>query len=195
MTMECKKILALPLGDLTPLQQPGTLRGYASTRHMDKVKDIILPGAFTQTLAHWQREKKGFPNIYEEHDPHHFIGTCKILREDKGGLYLEGKLFIEDIPRAQKVYEDLIKGQKGGLSIGFYVRQSHLQGGVRHIQSLDLVEISIVAHPCNGEAKIHEVKGVHDPTAPKDPQDSTAKGTEILDRERLRSLIALLNTR
>lgn len=164
MPLECKTLVALNIKTIEPLREKGMFRGYASTPSVDKIKDVIVSGAFAHTLKKWEKEKKGLPNIYEEHDRNHFIGTCKKLREDAKGLYIEGKLFIDDIPRAQDVYAALVKGDKCGLSIGFHVKNYTLEGGVRKIQHLDLVEISIVNYPCNGEAKIHEFKTDHDPT-------------------------------
>jgi HK97 family phage prohead protease len=163
-TMEMKKLYAFTIKNIHPLKEKGTFRGYASTTTLDKTNDVVALGAFSETLRQWKVKKNGFPNIYEEHDPHHFIGTCKDLQEDGSGLYIEGKLFIDDIPRANHVYQALIKGEKCGLSIGFYVVSAVNQGGVRTITKLDLVEVSIVTYPCNGEAKIHEFKTDHDPT-------------------------------
>ena len=164
---EMKTLHAFPMNALRPLDDVRTFRGYASTSDADKAGDVILPGAFSHTLAYWKKEHKGFPNIYDEHHRHHFIGTCKSLYEDHKGLYLEGVLFVEDIPKAKEVYESIKSGLKCCLSIGFYVRKSLLEQGIRYIQTLDLVEISIVTTPCNPKAQIHEFKRDHDPTHQK----------------------------
>jgi hypothetical protein len=162
--LECKTLYTLDIKGIEPLAEKGMFRGYASTPSMDKIKDIVLSGAFENTLQKWEKDKEGLPNIYEEHDRNHFIGTCKKLSEDAKGLYMEGKLFIEDIPRARHVYNALVGGSKYGLSIGFHVKKYALEKGVRLIKQLDLVEISIVNYPCNAEAKIYEFKTDHDPT-------------------------------
>jgi len=179
---EMKTLYSLPMNTVSPLKESGTFRGYASTTTLDKSQDIIEPGAFSKTLQYWQKRKNAYPNICAEHDRDHFIGTCTKLYEDHKGLYMEGKLFIEYIPKAQEVYDALISGKKRGLSIGFYVKKSSTEGRVRRIQQLDLVEISIVSHPCNQEAHIHEFKRDHDPT-----HDNTLA--------QIRRLIACFNTR
>jgi HK97 family phage prohead protease len=163
-TMETKKLYALDIKNINPLKEPGTFRGYASTNSLDKINDRVAFGAFAETLDQWKNKKNGLPNIYEEHDRNHFIGTCKVLKEDAVGLYIEGKLFVDDIPKAHQVYQALLKGEKCGLSIGFYVVSAVSMDGIRTIKKLDLVEISIVTYPCNPEAKIHEFKTDHDPT-------------------------------
>lgn len=166
---EMKTLYALPINTIQALDSIGTFQGYASTPDKDKAKDVILKGSFAETLAYWKKEHKGFPNIYDEHNRHHFIGTCKSLYEDDKGLYVEGLLFVNDIPKAKEVYQSLKAGLKSCLSIGFYVKKSFLENGVRYIQKVDLVEISIVSNPCNSRAQIHEFKRDHDPTNHKDP--------------------------
>jgi phage head maturation protease len=54
---------------------------------------------------------------------------------------------------------------KHSLSIGFYVKKSSMEHGVRYIEKIDLLEVSIVTNPCNAKAQIHTFKRDHDPTS------------------------------
>ena len=136
----------------------GTFSGYASTSHKDYANDVILPGAFAQTLAQWNQEGC-FPPVCWEHHPYKFIGICQELKEDERGLHIRGKLLL-DVPKARKAYSRLQQGING-LSIGFFPEHTFTQKGLRHIAKLSLKEISFVDNPCNPEAKIYEYKNAH----------------------------------
>ena len=152
------------LGPTHHLSDKGMFWGYASTPSVDHAGDRISKGAFGQSLQQWQSQHQRWPHLYEEHDQERLVGTCKTLKETDQGLYVVGKLFLDDIPRATTVYEQMLSGESCGLSIGFYVLKSISSKGERVISQLDLREISIVQHPCNPEAHIHECKNDHDPT-------------------------------
>jgi HK97 family phage prohead protease len=138
------------------LEDQGEFSGYASTHHVDHADDLILPGAFSKTLAKWTSKKGRFPHIYWEHDTEEIIAVCKDMHEDKHGLYVQGKLLM-DIPKAQQAYTSLQRGING-LSIGFFVMKSFSKNGVRTIQEAELKEVSFVHTPCNDRARIHEYK-------------------------------------
>jgi HK97 family phage prohead protease len=143
---------------LKTLEPKGVFWGYASTQTLDQSGDQILPGAFSKTLKAWQVTKNRFPHLLWEHDAQEFIGVCLELREDPKGLYIKGKLLVDEIQKAQDAYTLLHHGIKG-LSIGFRIRSAKKEASkIRKILDLDLVEISFVQNPCNPEAVIHEFK-------------------------------------
>lgn len=152
------------LGPTHHLSDKGMFWGYASTPAVDNAGDRIAKGAFTHSLKQWQTHHQRWPHLYEEHDPERLVGTCHTLEETDQGLYVVGKLFLNDIARASVVYEKMLLGQTCGLSIGFYVVKSVKTPKERVISQVDLREISIVEHPCNPHAHIHECKNDHDPT-------------------------------
>lgn len=153
-----------PLCPTTHLSERGMFWGYASTSSVDHAGDRIAKGAFSHTIHQWKTHHQRWPHLYEEHDPDRLIGTCKTLKETDKGLYVVGKLFLDDIPTANTVYEQMLSGSQCGLSIGFYVLKSRNISGYRLISQLDLREISVVQKPCNPEAQVHECKNDHDPT-------------------------------
>lgn len=136
--------------------RPGVFWGYASTYTLDKVRDIMMPGAFAASLDHWQKVQGHWPNVYLEHDLYAMIGVCDDLREDAKGLYVQGRL-LPEIPAARKAYALLKKGMRG-LSIGFQVVHAEHHKGQRLIHQVALKEISLVHNPCNPLAHVHEYK-------------------------------------
>ncbi len=82
------------------------------------------------------------------------------LKEDDTGLYVEGALLKDAVRQAAESYALMKAGAVSGLSIGYYVRASSFdeKTGIRTLQKVDLVEISLVTFPANDEARIDAVK-------------------------------------
>ncbi|WP_258292520.1 HK97 family phage prohead protease, partial [Escherichia marmotae] len=75
------------------------------------------------------------------------------------GLYVEGKLLIDDVPRAKSTHALLKAGAIDGLSIGYSTKKANQQtNGVRELVEVDLSEISIVTQPANERSLITSVK-------------------------------------
>jgi len=78
----------------------GTVEGYASLfGEIDQARDMVMPGAFTQTLK--QRGLRKIPMLFQ-HDPAEPVGIWLELREDFRGLWARGKL-IPDVMRAREL--------------------------------------------------------------------------------------------
>lgn len=132
----------------------GTFKGYLSTfGNVDRVNDIILPGAFKsakakKTLLLWQ------------HDTHEVIGGFKELREDEKGLYVEAELNM-DVQRGREAHALLKKGHINSMSIGYIVEEKNQDfraDGVREIKKVELFEGSLVSIPANPKALVRGVK-------------------------------------
>lgn len=121
--------------------------GYLSeTDTEDKVKDIIVGGAYAKTLS----ERKAdiyFLNQHNWAQPH---GKFNVLQEDAKGLY------FESTPLLDTTYSsDLLKLYDAGIvnehSIGYEVVKSTMDSkGVRNITELKLYEgsnVTLGAHP------------------------------------------------
>ncbi len=89
-----------------------------------------------------------------QHDPNQPIGTWTEVREDKRGLYVEGKL-AKGVAKASEVLELMRSGAIDGLSIGFKTIKAKADGGgIRHIHEADLWEISVVTFPMLPSARV-----------------------------------------
>lgn len=142
--------------DLKSVADDGAFEGYASLFNREDLgRDIILPGAFAESLA---RRGPGGIRLLFQHNPAEPIGTWEELREDAKGLFARGRLTL-DVARAREVLALMRSGAIDGLSIGFRSVKAHRDRGrgVRRISSLDLWEISIVTFPMLPDARIRSV--------------------------------------
>lgn len=134
----------------------GSFTGYASLfGEIDLGKDAIEAGAFLKSVR--ERGAGGIRMLWQ-HDPNQPIGVWTVVREDKRGLYVEGKL-AKGVAKAQEVLELMRSGAVDGLSIGFKTVRAKTDGaGVRHIHEADLWEISVVTFPMLPSARVGQVK-------------------------------------
>jgi uncharacterized protein len=135
----------------------GTVEGYASLfSEVDAARDMIMPGAFAQTLR--QRNIRRIPMLFQ-HDPAEPVGVWLELREDFHGLYARGRL-IPDVQRAREVLALLKAGTSDGLSIGFRTVKGRIdpRTRIRKLEAIDLWEISIVTFPLLAGARVRALK-------------------------------------
>lgn len=138
--------------------EDGSFSGYASLfGEVDLGKDAIQAGAFRKSVL--ERGAAGIRMLWQ-HDPNQPIGTWTQIREDKRGLYVEGKL-AKGVAKAAEVLELMRSGAIDGLSIGFRtVRAKADSAGIRHIHEADLWEISVVTFPMLPSARVGQVKSL-----------------------------------
>lgn len=146
--------------NIKAVQEDGFFSGYGAVfGNLDWYNDIILPGAFKNTLAKWN-EKGKFPPVLWNHSSNEPIGVYTKLVEDERGLYVEGKLLVDDVPKAKSTHALLKAGAIDGLSIGYRtVKSSYNENtDIRELIELDLGEISIVTTPANEKSTVISVK-------------------------------------
>ncbi|WP_371420511.1 HK97 family phage prohead protease [Tardiphaga sp.] len=139
---------------LTP---DGVIEGYASLfGEIDQARDMVMPGAFTQTLK--QRGIRKIPMLFQ-HDPSEPVGVWLELREDLRGLWARGRL-IPDVKRARELLALLQAGAVDGLSIGYRTRRGQIEPRtrIRRLYQVDLWEVSIVTFPLLHGARVSAVK-------------------------------------
>jgi uncharacterized protein len=146
----------IPL-DLKQVAPDGTFSGYASLFHAEDMgRDIVLPGAFRDSLA--ERGAAGIKLLYQ-HNPAEPIGVWDFLKEDSRGLLARGRLMLA-VARAREVLALMRAGALDGLSIGFraVTGRRDAKTGIRRLARIDLWEISIVTFPLLPEARVAHVK-------------------------------------
>lgn len=150
--------------EIKGLSEEGVFSAYASIfNNIDYENDTVVSGAFTKSIA----EKT--PVMLWNHDTAEPIGIWTNLKEDEKGLFVEGKLLINEVARAKEVYSLLKSGAISGLSIGYSVNDyTYDEKGIRQLKDLTLHEISLVSIPCNDEARIISVKSLDEITTLKD---------------------------
>jgi hypothetical protein len=171
--MPPSEILPIPEVKFTSLdfkrtETDGTFEGYASLFNREDLgRDVVLPGAFRDSLA--SRGSRGIKLLFQ-HDANQPIGVWTTLEEDSRGLYAQGRL-MRDVARAREVQALMRAGALDGLSIGFKAVKARRDRatGVRHLEKIDLWEISIVTFPLLPEARITSTK--HKPFASAPPTE------------------------
>jgi len=111
-----------------------------------------ISGAFASSLA------RRVPRLLWQHDMHEPIGKVLGLTEDDRGLH--GEFKISRTTRGHDAYQLLRDGAIDSMSIGYIPDEQDFdeKSGVRQLKSVELLEISLVSIPMNGEARITAVK-------------------------------------
>ena len=159
--------------EIKAVSDDGIFSGYASVfDNVDSYGDIVRKGAFVESIGEWESKGK-MPPILWNHDPSDPIGIYTKMQEDDKGLYVEGKLLIDDVPRAKQTHALMKAGVIDGLSIGYRVKEYlyNVDEEVTDLIKLSLREVSIVTFPANPETRIEAVKSRLDagelPTLPE----------------------------
>ena len=140
----------------------GVFSGYASTWEKDLYDDVVVKGAFAQTLsADFKAGGAGIPIHWQHKDgsPNDVIGETLSAVEDEHGLLI--------IAEGKRAYDLLKRGLIHQMSIGFiaektaWVEDEESKSpwdGYREIRQLKLFEISLVQVAANQGAEVLEVK-------------------------------------
>ena len=159
--------------EIKAVSDDGFFSGYASVfDNVDSYGDIVRKGAFVESIGEWEAKGK-MPPILWNHDPSDPIGIYTKMQEDDKGLYVEGRLLIDDVPRAKQTHALMKAGVIDGLSIGYRVKEYlyNVDEEVTDLIKLSLREVSIVTFPANPETRIEAVKSRLDagelPTLPE----------------------------
>ncbi|WP_458756644.1 HK97 family phage prohead protease [Afipia sp. TerB] len=147
----------IPSATRMSLAGDGTVEGYASLfGEIDQARDMVMPGAFTQTLK--QRGLRRIPMLFQ-HDPAEPVGIWLELREDFRGLWARGRL-IPDVARGRELLALVEQGAIDGLSIGYRTVRGRIDPAtrIRRLYQVDLWEISIVTFPLLDSARVRAVK-------------------------------------
>ena len=128
-------------------------------RQVDYYREVVVPGAFRESLETWAGKKR-LPPILWQHRSGEPIGPFLEMREDDVGLYVRGQLLVSEVQRAREARALLKSGAIGGMSIGFDVVEDEYdsRSGIRSLKKVNLWEGSIVTFPANEAAQVVAVK-------------------------------------
>ena len=159
MSMMTKQRLDIPL-KIKSVTETGEFEGYGSVFGVkDSYSDIVVPGAFQASLNEW-REKGSLPAMLWQHQISEPVGVYTEMREDDTGLYVKGRLLIEDDPLSKRAHAHLKAGSLSGLSIGYILKdwEYDRNKGAFLLKEIDLWEVSLVTFSSNDEARVSDVK-------------------------------------
>lgn len=148
--------------ELKAVEKTGEFSGYLSVfGNMDFGRDIVVKGAFAESLKTWKAAGK-LPPILWQHNHERPIGPFTKMVEDDHGLAVEGRLLIDEVQQAKEAHALMKNGVISGMSIGFETigEEWDKDNRVRKLTKVNLWEGSIVTFPMNPEAQIEAVKSL-----------------------------------
>lgn len=146
--------------DVKEVDEKGRFSGYGSVYGViDSYREIVSPGAFTNTLRKWESRGR-LPPVLWQHRSDMPVGPFTKMREDDYGLYVEGQLLVDDVQQAREARALMKNRAVDGLSIGFntVVEEWNSETKLLTLKEVDLWEVSIVTFPANAESLITEVR-------------------------------------
>lgn len=175
----------------------GIVEGYASTwtKTPDSYGDIVIKGAFTDTLKKRKATGHPFPLCFN-HDFDQIIGAVFEAEEDDYGLKIKASFL--NTPAAQEKRELVKEGIVWQFSFAYSVlgweeptEEERKQGIFNKLTKLELYEVSLVPVPANQTAIVTDIKK-DDNIEEKSGKRNSAKD-EALIRDAISALQALLD--
>lgn len=154
-----KLLVPFEMKELTEDDNFYYFKGYASTfGNVDLGNDVVIEGAFAETITKFSPDNP-LPALWQ-HNHHEPVGVFDVLREDKKGLYIEGRMPKDDTFVSERVAPQMrIKSVKA-MSIGYMLPDWKYEDDVRKLLKIDLIEISLVTSPMNPDAVITDFKSL-----------------------------------
>ena len=131
------------------------VEAYASTRDRDLVGDVIVEGAFRDTIE----RRAGKIAALWQHDPRQPVGKPLDVREDSRGLFTVTQ-FNKESSWGRDAFAAIKAGDVTGVSIGFDIPSGAVEYAkadgqqTRLIKEVDLYEYSFVTFPANESARV-----------------------------------------
>jgi HK97 family phage prohead protease len=148
------------------LDDAGTFEATVAVfNNVDKGGDRIVPGAFAKTLAAWKATGDPIPVIFN-HDwgtPDAHIGVVEEALETTKGLFVKGRLDVEDNPVAKQVHRLMQRRSLKEFSFGYSVPrggEKRAKDGAMDLLEIDLAEVGPTLKGMNPTTELlQEVKG------------------------------------
>lgn len=133
-----------------------TIEAIVSTSDLDGGNDIIMQGAFAETLRDDSKRVK----MLWQHMSHKPIGKPIEMRETSQGLYVKG--LVSKIQLGEDYLTLASEGIVDEFSIGYSVKDFEMEGDIRKIKSLKLWEFSPVTWGMNENTVLLGIKSMAD---------------------------------
>lgn len=179
----------------------GIVEGYASTwtKTPDSYGDIVIKGAFTETLKKRKATGHPFPLCFN-HDFDQIIGAVTEAEEDDFGLKIKASFLNTAL--AQEKRELVKEGIVWQFSFAYSVLGSEApteeekkQGIFQKLTKLDLYEVSLVPVPANQTAIVTEVKNDTEvETKDVETEEKSGRRNSKKDADAIKQAITLLQS-
>lgn len=136
--------------------------------NVDRVGDMIIPGAFEDTLKSWQEKGAPIPVIYSHEwdnlDAH--IGEVLEAKEVEEGLWVKAQIDLEE-EFAKRVFKKMQRGTLRQFSFAYDVQESaQVDRGeketprfINELRRLDLLEVGPCLVGMNPDTQLLDLKG------------------------------------
>lgn len=179
----------------------GIVEGYASTwtKTPDSYGDIVIKGAFTETLKKKKATGHPFPLCFN-HDFDQIIGAVTEAEEDDFGLKIKASFLNTAL--AQEKRELVKEGIVWQFSFAYSVlgweeptEEEKKQGIFQKLTKLDLYEVSLVPVPANQTAIVTEVKNDSEvETKEVEAEEKSGRRNSKKDADAIKQAITLLQS-
>lgn len=179
----------------------GVVEGYASTwtKKPDSYGDIVIKGAFTETLKKRKATGHPFPLCFN-HDFDQIIGAVAEAEEDDFGLKIKASFLNTAL--AQEKRELVKEGIVWQFSFAYSVLGSEeptaeekKQGIFQKLTKLDLYEVSLVPVPANQTAIVTEIKNDSEvETKDAEVEEKSGRRNSKKDADAIKQAITLLQS-
>jgi HK97 family phage prohead protease len=175
-------------------QELGTFTALVSAWSADREKDTIDRRAFDQSIEDWRASGKRLPLLLEHSTT--IVGALDpaTMRPEERGLVVSGSVDRES-DEGQRVWR-AIKSNVASFSIGFMATKSRpRRGGGRHLQVIDLLEVSVVSKPAHAATRTLGWKSADNDPVFEAFKDAERKAQDAYDRQRVAELAAELEAK
>jgi len=140
----------------------GEFTALAATWEVDRTKERIIRGAFSETIKRWRASAKRIPLHYDHRgDADAIIGVVfpESMSETEDGLEVSGQLDLDRSETAREAWRTMKNGAMS-LSFGYKVDKARRgAGGIKELLALDLFEVSLTPAPANADTRVLAMKG------------------------------------
>jgi len=146
--------------EIKEVTDSGKFTGYGSIfGELDFGGDIVAAGAFADSLAETKKKNRKIPALWQ-HKSSEPIGVYDDISEDSQGLWVEGRLLVNEVQKAKEAHALMREGAVTGLSIGYGTKEYSMNTDTweRTLIKVDLYEVSPVTFPMLDSARIDAVK-------------------------------------
>jgi HK97 family phage prohead protease len=149
---------------------------------VDSVGDVVLPGAFKDSLNQWSTKGSPLPVVWSHDwsDPFSHIGYVTEAKETDTGLQVKGQLDLEN-PKAKQVYNLLKGGRVRNWSFAYDIEQARPgeRNGksVQELHQLSVHEIGPTLVGAHKDTDTVDVKAAPNVTVNVNPPNSTSTWT------------------
>jgi HK97 family phage prohead protease len=140
------------------------MSGYAAVFNIEDLGgDVILPGAFTASLAALEAQRTATGRVFlmpvfASHDAAVPVGGVADAYEDRKGLYVQCYL-DPDTPAGQAVISGIRRNYADGMSIGYWSEKTRYgASGTRCLDRINVFEVSLTAIPMQVNAGVEMMR-------------------------------------